>query len=438
MDHFNYVDGQLCCESVPLARIVADVGSPCYVYSYATLRRHYEVFAAALAGADPASAGTAPRRERTLICYSAKANTNGAVLAALAQLGCGADVVSGGELFRVLLAGIPPERVVFSGVGKQEDEISAALKAGILMFNVESEAELALVDEVAGRLGRTAPISFRVNPDVDAQTHPYISTGLKESKFGVPIDRAPELYARARALANVEVRGIDCHIGSQLTRLEPMLDAVRAVLDMARRLQAEGFALTHLDIGGGLGIPYKDGDAPPAPAAYGKAVFELFAEYEDLDLTLVCEPGRVIMGNAGVMVCRVLLEKQSRSKRFVVVDAAMNDLLRPSLYNAHHTLLPVIEPSADAPRTPADVVGPICESGDFLAKDRALPPLASGELLVARTAGAYGASMSSNYNSRPRVAEVLVRDDRYAVVRKRETYEDLVRGETIPKWVRER
>ncbi|MEK6608623.1 MAG: diaminopimelate decarboxylase [Myxococcota bacterium] len=421
MHHFDYRDDALHCEEVPLERIAREVGTPCYVYSRATLERHYRVFHEALG------------RRPHVVCYSVKANSNLAVLRTLARLGAGADVVSGGELARALRVGIDPSMIVFSGVGKQESEIEAALRARILCLNVESHAELEQVDRVAARLGVRAPIAIRINPDVDPRTHPYIATGLRKSKFGVPASAARDEYRFAAARAHLEVHGIDCHIGSQLTNLEPFRDSIAKVASLARELRAEGAAIRTLDIGGGLGIPYREEDVPPSPAAYGAMIDQALAPFAGLDLTVVCEPGRVIVGNAGVLLARVLLLKQGEVKRFVVVDAAMNDLLRPSLYDAYHEIWPARRGAA--PRIVADLVGPICESGDFLARDREMPEPSVGDLLCVMSAGAYGFAMSSNYNTRPRAAEVLVDGARYAVVRSRETIDDCLRGEQVPDWL---
>lgn len=420
MNHFQYREGQLCCEDVPLTRIADEVGTPVYVYSSATLERHYRVFDEALAGIDH------------LICYSVKANSNLGVLQLLTGLGAGADIVSGGELFRVLRAGGDPKKIVFSGVGKTEDEMRQALEAGILAFNVESSSELVALDRVAGAMGRTAPVSLRVNPDVDAQTHPYISTGLKKNKFGIERSVAVEVYRQARDLPNIEVVGIDCHIGSQLTKTEPFRDALDRLVALVEELRAEGIEIRTVDIGGGLGIPYgqEDEPEPPSPAEYGEAVRAALAPLAERGLTLICEPGRVIAGNAGALLTRVLYRKEGEEKRFVIVDAAFNDLLRPAFYGSHHPMKPVLEDASRAAET-VDVVGPICETGDFLARDRELPALREGELLWVGAAGAYSFTMASNYNTRPRAAEVLVRGDSYHVVRERETLEDLVARERM-------
>lgn len=423
MNHFEYRNGSLFCEELSLQKIAEEVGTPCYVYSHATLSRHFRVFSEALAGMPH------------LICYSVKANSNGAVLSSLAALGSGADIVSGGELFRAVRAGIPAEKIVFSGVGKQAEEIEAALRAKILLFNVESRGELLLIEKIATHIGMRAPISLRVNPDVDPGTHPYISTGLQNNKFGIPVDEAWPLYEEAMKMNAVDIRGIDCHIGSQLMQIDPIIDSLKPLVKMAGRLVERGVALEYLDVGGGLGIRY-DTETPPSPAEYGRCLKKVLTQFEELGLTLICEPGRVIMGNAGVMLSHVLFHKRNGEKHFVIIDAAMNDLLRPSLYNAFHGIRPVKEHS-DPVKNIVDVVGPICESGDFLAHDRPLANVEEGELLAVGSAGAYGYTMSSNYNSRPRAAEVLVRGDRWAVVREREKEEDLIRGESVPEWTKE-
>jgi diaminopimelate decarboxylase len=425
MHHFHYQNDTLLCESVPLTEIADRVGTPCYVYSTATICRHYRVFDEALAALPH------------LLCFSVKCNSNGAVLGALARLGAGADIVSGGELFRVQRAGIPAKRIVFSGVGKRPEEIDQALDAGILLFNVESEAELELISRVATHRGTKAPIALRVNPDVDPGTHPYIATGLRNSKFGIPLREAWAVYERALTLPGIEIRGIDCHIGSQLTRVEPLVESLSAVVEMARELKGKGVPLRYVDMGGGLGIRYSD-ESPPTPHEYGKAVQQVMQRFSGLDLELICEPGRVILGNAGVLLTRVLYRKSHDTKRFVVVDGAMNDLLRPALYGSHHDVWPVVRKAGEQERETVDIVGPICESGDFLAKDRDMAPVAAGDVVALMSAGAYGFSMSSNYNSRMRAAEVLVHESSYALVRERESYDDLVRGENTPEWARRR
>lgn len=416
MNHFDLKNGELHCEDVPLSAIADQVGTPTYVYSTATLTRHFRVFDEALANV------------KHLICYSVKANSNLAILKLLANLGSGFDIVSGGELHRIQAAGIPTDRVVFSGVGKTEPELRAALRARIRCFNVESRGELHLLSRVAVEEGIEAPISIRVNPNVDAQTHPYISTGLKGNKFGVAWDCALAVYQDAKMLPGLNVVGVDCHIGSQLLRLAPMLEALELMLGLVAELRARGHNIQHLDMGGGLGIAYNK-ETPPTPHEFAQAFAQRTAGH---GLTLVFEPGRVLVGNAGVMLTRVLYTKTNGQKNFVVVDGAMNDLLRPSLYDAWHDLVPVVPRNTAAPTTEVDVVGPICESGDFLAKQRAMPLLAPGELICAMSAGAYGFSMASNYNSRCKAAEVLVHGDQFTVIRQREALDDLTRGEHIP------
>jgi diaminopimelate decarboxylase len=419
MHHFEYRDGEMFAEAVPVRRIAREVGTPAYVYSLATLRRHYRVFDQAFA--------KAPH----LICFSVKSNSNLAVLRAFAGEGSGFDIVSGGELFRALKAGGDPKKIVFSGVGKKREEIESALNAGILMFNVESEQEIEFLDEVSRGLGKRAPISLRVNPDVDPKTHPYISTGMKKSKFGIEITRSAELYKRALALKNLEVIGVDCHIGSQLTSVDPFVDALSRVREYLDRvlvgyLRKEGANIRYLDLGGGLGIQYKD-EEPPHPEAYASALIQ---GLEGLDVTLILEPGRVMVGNAGILVTEVLYLKETDEKKFVVVDGGMNDLIRPALYGSYQAIRPVVERKTET--IVADVVGPICESGDFFAKDREIPRPARGDLLAVMSVGAYGFTMASNYNSHPRPPEVLVDGDKFYVVRRRETLEDLISGETIP------
>lgn len=424
MNHFEYKGDELYCEDVPLAAIAAEVGTPTYVYSHATLTRHFKVFDQAL--------GSLER----LICFSVKACPNIAVLRVLADLGAGADIVSGGELLRFLAAGGRADKVVFSGVGKTAAEMRMALEAGILCFNVESRDELAVLDRAAGELGVRAPISFRVNPDVDAQTHPYISTGLKKNKFGVPMSEAREHYAYARSLANIDIVGVDCHIGSQLTKTAPFADATARVTALVEALHQDGVALRYMDIGGGLGISYgaPDENEPPSPSDYGSAIADALAPLAARKLTVICEPGRVIAGNAGVLLTQVLYRKSTEVKRFTIVDAAMNDLMRPALYGSFHPLAPVRRMS-DRPVEVTDLVGPICETGDFFARDRELQACEPGELISIGAAGAYGFSMASNYNTRPRAAEVLVKGDRYAVIRRRETVDELIAGESIPDFI---
>jgi diaminopimelate decarboxylase len=413
MDHFSYHTGTLHAEDVPLSDIAARFGTPCYVYSRATLERHWQVFDAAL--------GTHPH----LICYAVKANSSLAVLQVLARLGSGFDIVSAGELERVLRAGGNPEKVVFSGVGKQTPEMRHALEAGIRCFNVESEPELLRLDSVAGEMGLEAPVSLRVNPDVDARTHPYISTGLRDNKFGIDVDVALHVYHHAAALPNIRITGIDCHIGSQLTEIAPFVDALDRVLDLVDRLEAVGIPLAHIDIGGGLGIPYRREDNPPPPDVYTRALLERMANRPQ---ELLLEPGRAIAGNAGILLTRVEYLKHTTYKNFAVVDAAMNDLQRPALYDAWHDIIPVVPRAGDS--VTYDVVGPVCETGDFLGRQRDLV-LAEGDLLAVRSAGAYGFSMSSNYNSRPRSAEIMVDGDSIHVIREREVLDDLVRGEHL-------
>jgi len=413
MDHFHTENGQLQAEQVDLADIAARYGTPCYVYSRATLERHWNVFDEALAG------------HPHLICYAVKANSSLAVLQVLARLGSGFDIVSEGELERVLAAGGDPSRIVFSGVGKQPAEMRRALSAGIRCFNVESEPELQRLNEVAATTGKRAPVSLRVNPDVDAKTHPYISTGLRDNKFGISVDTALAVYQRAAGLPHLDIIGIDCHIGSQLTETAPFVDALERILALVDRLQAAGITLTHIDLGGGLGIPYEQDDRPPLPDVYARALLEHIAGRPQ---ELLLEPGRAIAGNAGILLTRVEFLKHTEHKNFAIVDAAMNDLQRPALYDAWHDIVAV------APREGAtsryDIVGPICETGDFLGKDRELA-LAEGDLLAVRSAGAYGFTMSSNYNSRPRAAEVMVDGAEVHVIRDRETIEDLYRHEHL-------
>ncbi len=414
MDTFAYHDGQLHCEATPLEAIADAVGTPTYVYSGGALLHAFEAYERALAALPHLS------------CYAVKANMNLAVLALLARAGAGADVVSGGELYRALRAGFDPQRIVFAGVGKTREEIREGLKADILFFNVESAAELAAMDEVARAEGTRARIGLRVNPDIDPQTHPYIATGLKTSKFGVPYREARDLYRRAAGLSGLEVVAMHMHIGSQLTKVTPIADAVGRLGELVAGLREDGIRLRYLDVGGGLGIRYRD-ESPPTPAEYVRALRPLA---ERVGLTLVLEPGRSIVGNAGVLLTRVLYRKATEGRRFVVVDAAMNDLIRPALYNAHHEIRPVAEPPAAAAPEVVDVVGPVCESGDFLAKERPLPPVEAGALLAVMSAGAYGFAMASNYNARPRAAEVLVHGDRFQVVRRRESYEEMIAGES--------
>ncbi len=413
MDYFNYRNNELYAEDVPVQDICHQYGSPCYVYSRATLERHWLAFDRAFGD------------HAHLICYAVKANSNIALLNVLARLGSGFDIVSLGELERVLAAGGDAKKIVFSGVGKREDEILAALKIGIRCFNVEVIDELDRVNRLAGQLGVIAPVSFRVNPDVDANTHPYISTGLKENKFGIDITLALAEYRRAAQMSNIKVVGIDCHIGSQLTEIRPFLDALDKVLDLVATLKAEGIVLHHLDLGGGLGIRYNE-EQPPEPADYIAAVLERLGE---TDFEILLEPGRAIVGNAGILVTQVEYLKPTEHKNFAIVDAAMNDLVRPSLYSAWQAIIPVNLVS-DAVEQQWDIVGPVCETGDFLGKDRALK-LAQGDLLAIRSSGAYGFSMSSNYNSRPRVAELMVDGDQIYLIREREKIAELWSGEHL-------
>jgi diaminopimelate decarboxylase len=417
MHHFNYKNGQLHAEDVPVADIAEQVGTPFYVYSHATLRHHFLTFDRAFEGVPH------------LICFAAKSNSNLGVLRLLGGLGGGLDIVSGGELYRGLQAGIPAERVVYSGVGKREDEIVYALESGILMFNIESFQELEFIDRCAARLHKKAPIALRVNPDVDPKTHPYISTGLKKNKFGLGMDSAAEVYKSATAFSHVEVIGISCHIGSQVTEVGPFVDALERLKALVATLETHGISIAYLDLGGGLGITY-DREEPPHPKEYGRAILDALGESP---CTLVLEPGRVIVGNAGILVTRVLYTKRGETKDFVIVDAAMNDLIRPSLYDAYHGIQPVVQDEGDT--ITADVVGPICETGDFLARDREIPEVKAGDLLAVMSAGAYGFTMSSNYNSRPRVPEVMVKEKQFHVVRARESYADLTKGESIPPFL---
>lgn len=420
MHHFEYKKNILHAEKVPVPKIVKAVGTPVYIYSHATLSRHFQVFDEAFAGIPH------------LICYSMKCNSNLAILQTFAGLGGGIDIVSQGELYRALKAGCDPRKIVFSGVGKTEEEIAFALKKKILMFNVESEQELAAIDRVARKLKKRAPISLRVNPDIDAKTHPYITTGMKKSKFGIQYEDAVDIYRQAKAMKGIEVVGVDCHIGSQLTELRPFIDALRKVVELIRRLQSLELNIRYLDLGGGLGIRYDD-ENPPSPAEYAAAIKK---ELAGIPLTLIFEPGRVLMGNAGILVTKLLYTKDRDNKKFYIVDAAMNDLIRPAFYDSYHEILPVQKKARG--KAVVDVVGPICESGDFLATDRELPKYEPGELMAVMSAGAYGFSMASNYNTRPRACEVLVKGNKFFVIRKRESYADLVRGEQIPTELKKR
>jgi diaminopimelate decarboxylase len=421
MNHFDYRDGVLHAEAVNLFELAAAVGTPFYCYSTATLERHYRVFSEAFAG------------ERVMVCYAMKANSNQSVLRTLAKLGAGADVVSGGELKRALAAGIPPGKILFSGVGKTEAELRAALAADILCINVESEPELELLSRLASETGRTARISVRVNPDVDAGTHAKISTGKSENKFGIPLARAREVYAHAAKLPSIEVTGTDVHIGSQITDMSRMEMAFRILSEFVQTLRADGHTISHVDFGGGLGIPYyMDREAPPAPDAYAAMVKRVA---HNLGCTLMFEPGRMIVGNAGILVARVIYVKHGDAKNFVIIDAAMNDLIRPTLYEAHHDILPVTQAGKTARAIVADVVGPVCESGDYLALDRRLPEPKAGDLLAIMTAGAYGAVQSGTYNTRALVPEVLVKGDQYAVVRPRIDVDALIAMDKPAPWL---
>ena len=411
MHHFEYRDGKLFAEEVSVTALAEEYGTPLYIYSAATLKRHFQAFDSAFNGLDH------------MTCYSVKANSNLSVLKILAEEGAGMDIVSGGELFRALKAGVPAEKIVYSGVGKRASEIKEALTAGILMFNVESVAELHKINEVAGEMGKIAQVSFRINPDVDPQTHPYISTGMKKNKFGLDIDNSLEAYKTAAEMENIEPVGMDCHIGSQLTKIEPFLESLDKLLNFYEKLKANGLDIKYLDLGGGLGINYDD-EEPPHPTEFGKALAD---KLKGVPLKVIFEPGRVIAGNAGVMVTEVVYTKSNPTKNFLIVDGAMNDLIRPSLYGSFHRIAEV-EQNGRQPEE-YDVVGPICESGDFLARDRELPAVHQGERLVLYSAGAYGFTMASNYNTRPRACELIVDGDKVTVARKRETYEELIANE---------
>jgi len=417
MHDFQYHGDELWCEELAIRAVAEKVGTPFYLYSHNTLKRHFRVFDDAFAG------------QSHIVCFAAKANSNIAVLRIFIREGGGVDIVSGGELYRALLAGADPGKVVYSGVGKRIDEIDYALTSGILLFNVESPAELETIQIRAKKLGKRAGIALRINPDVDPQTHPHISTGLKENKFGIDIATAVEAYRAAARLPNLDIIGVSCHIGSQVTKVSPFVDALGRLQVLVRKLREEGMGIRYLDLGGGLGITYRE-ETPPLPAEYAGA---LLAMARDLDCTLILEPGRVIVGNAGILVTKALYTKTTGVKNFVVVDAGMNDLIRPSLYDSYHRIQSIVR--RDGGEIEADIVGPICESGDYLARKRKMPAFQSGDLIAVMSAGAYGFTMSSNYNSRPRVAEVLVEGDRFHVIRERETYADLVRGERIPPFL---
>jgi diaminopimelate decarboxylase len=421
MHYFDYRSGVLHAEAVDLNSLADAVGTPFYCYSGATIERHYKVFAGAFAGVD------------ALVCYAMKANSNQAVIATLARLGAGADVVSGGELLRARAAGVPADKIMFSGVGKTADELALAVDANILCVNVESEPELELLAGIAAAKGRTADISIRVNPDVDPKTHAKIATGKSENKFGIPISRARDIYAHAAKLKGVRITGVDMHIGSQIIELDPFGDAFALLADFVGELRADGHTISHIDLGGGLGVPYReDNEPPPDPDAYAAIVKNAT---KGLGCKLIFEPGRLIVGNAGILVTRVLYLKHGEGKTFVIVDAGMNDLIRPTLYEAHHDIRPVRQARAGAPRITADVVGPVCESGDYLALDRSMVAPQSGDLLAVMTAGAYGATQSGTYNSRSLIPEVLVRKDEWALVRPRVTAQDLIALDRLPQWL---
>jgi diaminopimelate decarboxylase len=418
MDHFTYKSGELYAEDVALRTIAEEVGTPFYCYSSATLERHYKVFSGAFDGVN------------ALVCYALKANSNLAVIRTLAALGSGADVVSEGELRRALEAGIPAEKIVFSGVGKKPDEMRFALEVGIHQFNVESEPEVKILSDVAQSMGKTAPITFRVNPDVDAKTHAKISTGKAENKFGVPWQDVSRIYREAAALPGIEIVGVDVHIGSQLTDLEPYRNAFNRVRELVQQLRAEGHDISRVDLGGGLGIPY-DANIPPEPAAYAAVALEAIG---NLGCQVIFEPGRMIVGNAGVLVSEVLHVKQATERKFIILDAAMNDLIRPAMYDGYHQIDPVREDQKNADYALADVVGPVCETGDTFARQREMPYLEDGDLVAFRSAGAYGAVMASTYNTRPLVPEVLVKGDQYAVIRARPSLEELLKLDILPPW----
>lgn len=419
MDHFQYKDGELYAEDIPVADIAKEVGTPFYCYSTATLERHFNVFSKAFDGAN------------ALVCFAVKANSNLAVIKTLARLGAGADVVSEGELRRALQAGIPPEKIVFSGVGKRPQEMELALNVGILQFNVESEPEVRVLSEVASRLGKEAPIAFRVNPDVDAKTHAKISTGKAENKFGVPWQDVSRIYRDAAALPGIKIQGVDVHIGSQLTDLDPFNNAFLRVRELVEELRREGHDIKQVDLGGGLGIPY-DGSVPPEPAAYGEVALNAMG---NLGVQLIFEPGRLIVGNAGILVSEVIYVKEGAERKFIILDAAMNDLIRPAMYDGYHHIDTIKEPNKADGTESVDVVGPVCETGDTFARGRDMPPVKAGELVAFRSAGAYGAVMASTYNTRPLVPEVLVDGDKFAVIRARPSLEALLELDTIPDWL---
>jgi diaminopimelate decarboxylase len=418
VNYFHYKEGRLWCEEVSVTDIARDVGTPFYLYSHRTLRHHFRVFDEAFA--------EVPH----MICFSVKSNSNIAVLRIFINEGGGMDIVSGGELYRALQAGVDTQKVVYSGVGKRVDEIEYALKSDILMFNVESSQELHVINTCAEKLGKTAGIALRVNPDVDPETHPHISTGLKENKFGIDIGRSREEYRRAKKLANIDIKGVSCHIGSQVTKLSPFTDTLERLKKLIKFLREDDIEIRYVDLGGGLGITY-DQEEVPHPSEYAMAIIDAA---KDINCTFIFEPGRVIVGNAGIMVTEVLYTKSNMGKNFIIIDAGMNDLIRPSLYDSYHQIQPVIRKERD--EIVADVVGPICESGDYLAKERKIFRFERGELMAVMSAGAYGFSMSSNYNSRGRIPEVLVNDDRFFIIRKREAYNDLIRGEELPVFLK--
>jgi diaminopimelate decarboxylase len=419
MNYFDYKGGELYCEEVAVEKIAREIGTPFYLYSDRTFTRHFDVFSQAFT--------SVPH----IVCFAVKANSNLAILKIFADRGGGADIVSGGELYRAMKAGIDPSRIVYSGVGKRDDEIDFALKTGILMFNIESLQELEVINERAGRLGLCAKIGIRINPDINPETHPHISTGLKENKFGIDVRSSLRAYRVAHNMKNIEIKGLSCHIGSQITKIEPFAETVKKLSEIVRLLGAEGIRITHLDLGGGLGIPYDD-ETPPLPSEYAEAIIDGAG---DLGCTFIFEPGRVLAGNAGILVTRVLYTKQNEGKNFLIVDAGMNDLIRPSLYGSFHKIQPVRLNRREM--IMADVVGPICETGDFLAKGRRLPSFERGDILAVMSVGAYGFSMSSNYNSRPRIPEALVCGERWHLIRERESYDDLINGEKIPDFLEE-
>lgn len=421
MDHFLYKSGVLHAEDVPVAEIARTVGTPLYIYSEATLLRHFRLFDDALSGMDH------------LVCFAMKSNSNQAVLKVLADAGAGMDVVSGGEYARARAAGVPGDRIVFSGVGKTEAEMRQALEGGIRQFNLESEPEMALLSGVAESMGKVAPVTIRINPDVDARTHEKIATGKSENKFGIPISRASAVFAEAAALPGLDVVGIDVHIGSQLVELEPFEQAYAKVADLTHRLRSEGHDIRRLDLGGGLGIPYtRSNEVPPLPQDYGDMIRRTLG---DLGCEIEIEPGRLIAGNAGILVSDVIYVKSGEGRDFLILDAAMNDLVRPSMYGAYHDIIPLNEPPADAAMQPYDIVGPVCETGDTFARQRDMPPLSSGDLVAFRSAGAYGAVMASEYNTRPMIPEVLVRGDQFAVIRPRPTYDEIINRDKLPEWL---